>query len=189
MVNAYSPMIFGANPGIDFGDYCQGFIVNNLSFTNGGVGVFAPSGDLGQVTEFQLYGGQISFNTGDGIIIESPIGDVVISGMDVFTAANHDAINVGSAVGGAIYRNTVNCTSNATTNGIAYNGSAISITGNQIGGCGSGVTFFGSSSNNSSQSNLYIGDTTNATNVGAASNHFGSCTGVTGTCSSSGASP
>jgi hypothetical protein len=190
MVNVVNPIIGNAPIGIEMGANCQGLTIVNMNITNGGIGIKSPAGAAGtSQTQLQILGGQISLNTGDAIALLDSIGNVIIQGTDLFVPSGQNGINVGTVLAGNITGNSITCTSATSTNGMAINGVDVAITGNEIAGCASGITFFSSSGNNNTQSNQYNSDTVKVTNGGAASNVFGSCTGVTGTCSGGGATP
>lgn len=177
-INVWGSTFLSMNVGVQLGNFFQGAQIWGSNFTAVQECVLVPA-SLSGLTDLAFVGNQCNpTNTGIGIDVLSTFTAIQILGNDFIILTNEAGI-VGKLAGATITGNTIACNTTTGTNGIAIanGGSQVVVTGNDIGGCNTGVWAQASSANGNVQSNQYNGNTTNVLiDVAATGWHCGATT-------------
>lgn len=96
---------FWVGEGLVIGTYIQGITVTQTNFTNGWVGIYALAGGTG-LDELAVTGGNQFNTTGNQIVIQQPLGQLIVNGNLFFVAPNNSGIFLDST-GAYAAQNTI----------------------------------------------------------------------------------
>jgi hypothetical protein len=159
--------------GVIYGNYCQGVTITQSNFQNDVTGVSVPAAATGALSQLQISDSQFA-TTGNGIFIQTAVGNVFIHDNDIFVHTSVSGIFLSAAAGFSIIGNQISTdgSANTGTNGIAIGttnaGTMGTITGNTTAGLAVGVLLQAGAKYVNVNSNNYNDGTPTSNSGGAA---------------------
>lgn len=161
------------NIGIEYGAWSQGMTITQTNLQNNNNGLLVPTASETNLSQFNIGPGvQIASTSGDGMLVQSPVGSITITGSDIFAAAGHAAVNLEFTSDVAISGNTFEGPGDGGSFGILLGtttaGTVETITGNTIRGFANGIFLNSGEANANIQGNSFLTNTTNIAFSGTA---------------------
>lgn len=162
--------------GVVYGSYAQGITISQSNFQNGVTGVLVPPNSTGLLSQLNIDNSQFA-QSGNNISIGSNVGQVALSGNDIFATGQNSGIFLAKQEGCTIVGNSVAATTLGTGNGIVLgansSGQPCTVTANTLIGLNVGVWLQAGSRNVNVQSNGYISNNSNVLNQAGTANVIG----------------
>ena len=151
--------------GIEYGDYVQGVNLSQSNFESVNIGVYVPSGAVGQIAQLAVL--TSSFDTvGDAVQVNSALPGVTVMGNNMAILASHVAVNITSA--GSTFDSVIgnSIQGPASSAGIVFAGDDSIASGNVLFGLGVGINIGAGGIHNRATGNSYKSNSTNVSALG-----------------------